>query len=68
MNIQAGDVEMWMMAVPILNVISALKVVLTGMMRYDLIFMAIGSSAVFLAIVLFVSARLFSKESVVFRV
>ncbi|MDL2288849.1 ABC transporter permease subunit [Oscillospiraceae bacterium OttesenSCG-928-F05] len=67
MYMQAGDVQAWMMAVPVLNVIGALKLVLGGVPRYGLIGLAILFSALFLAIILLFALRLFKKETVMFR-
>ena len=67
MYMQAGDVELWMMAVPVLNVIGALKIVLAGMLQYNYILVAIASSAAFLAIVLGFTLNLFKKEQIMFR-
>lgn len=68
MYMQGGDIKAWMMCVPVLNVIGSLKMVLAGILRYDMILLAIASSAVFLAIVLSFTLRLFNKESVMFRI
>jgi sodium transport system permease protein len=67
MYMQGGDVKAWMMSVPVLNVIGALKMVLAGILRYDMILIAILSSAVFLAVVLYFTLNLFKKETVMFR-
>ncbi len=67
MYMQAGDVKTWMMTVPVLNVIGALKMILGGVIRYDLIGIAILSSGVFLLVVLVFTLRMFKKESVMFR-
>jgi len=67
MYMQGGDIKTWMMCVPLLNVIGSLKMVLAGILRYDMILIAIISSAVFLTIVLSFTLNLFKKESVMFR-
>jgi sodium transport system permease protein len=67
MYMQGGDVKAWMMSVPVLNVIGALKMVLAGILRYDMILIAILSSAAFLAVVLYFTLNLFKKETVMFR-
>jgi len=67
MYMQGGDIKPWMMCVPVLNVIGSLKMVLAGILRYDMIIIAIAASAVFLAVVLAFTLNLFKKESVMFR-
>ncbi len=65
---QAGDIKMWMMACPVLNVVGALKMLLGGILRYDMLLVAIGVSVVFLLLVLGLTRWMFRKERFLFRV
>jgi sodium transport system permease protein len=67
MFMQAGDITRWMMFVPVLNVVGALKMLLGGMMDYTSVSISLAVSAVFLAVLLYFTARLFHKESIMLR-
>jgi sodium transport system permease protein len=67
MFMQSGDVPLWMMFVPIVNVTGALKMLLGGMLDYQLVAISLAVSAVFLGVLLYITARMFRKESVMLR-
>ena len=67
MFLSAGDVTTWMMFVPILNVAAALKMLLGGIFDYTMGLLAVGSSAVFLIVLLTITTRMFKKEEVLLR-
>ena len=68
MYMQGGDVQPWMMAVPMVNIVCSLKMLLAGIINYGYIAMALAFSAAFMAVVLTFTTRLFKKESIMFRV
>ncbi|MDR0248428.1 MAG: ABC transporter permease subunit [Oscillospiraceae bacterium] len=67
MFMQAGDIKAWMMFVPMLNVVGAMKMVLGGVSDIPFFLGCIASSLVFLALVLALTRALFRKESVMLR-
>lgn len=67
MMMQPSDIQSYMFAVPLLNAIAALKMVLGGVVNYSHLLIALGTTAVYVAISLVLAARLFNKEKVLFR-
>lgn len=67
MMLQPTDLQPVMFAVPVLNAIAALKMVLGGAINNTNLLIALGSSAVYVAITLVFSAGLFRRENVLFR-
>lgn len=67
MMLQPTDLQPVMFAVPVLNAIAALKMVLGGAINNTNLLIALGSSAVYVAIALVFSAGLFRRENVLFR-
>ncbi len=67
MFLQAGDVSVAMMFVPVLNTIAAMKMALGGVLRYDLMLISLASAAVYMAAALMVTVKMFGRESVLFR-
>jgi sodium transport system permease protein len=67
MFMQAGDISRWMMFVPVLNVVGALKMLLGGMMDYTSVIISLSVSVVFLVALLVFTSRLFHKESIMLR-
>nr|WP_162990878.1 ABC transporter permease [Maliibacterium massiliense] len=67
MMMQAGDVTMGMMLIPVLNVSCCLKMVLSGVYNYQLMLLGCGSTLVYMALALYLTSKLFKKESVLFR-
>lgn len=67
MMLQPGDLQTFMFAIPLLNAIAALKMVLGGAINHTNLSIALASSALYVAITLVFSAGLFKKESVLFR-
>ena len=67
MMMQPGDIQPFMFAVPVLNAIAALKMVLGGAISNTNLLIALGSSVIYVAITLVFSARLFKRENVLFR-
>lgn len=67
MFMQAGDVKMYMSAIPILNVIALIKMVISGMINYTYLLYTFGATLVYLAIIIAVTFNLFKKESIVIR-
>lgn len=67
MFMQPADLQAYMFILPVFNTIAALKMVLGGMINYVNLFMALGSSVLYVAGTLWLAARLFSKEKVLFR-
>lgn len=67
MFMQPGDIPTYMFLVPILNTISAFKMILGGSINYTNLTMALVSSVVFVVISLVVAASMFNKEKVLFR-
>ena len=64
----AGDIQDWMMFVPVLNVAGALKMVLGGITNnYLFLLGSIGVSAVFLAAIMAAARWMFTKETIMLR-
>ena len=67
MMMQPGDLQPVMFAIPVLNAIAALKMVLGGSIDNANLLIALSSSAVYVAMTLVFSASLFKRENVLFR-
>lgn len=67
MMMQPGDLKTYMFAVPLLNAIAALKMILGGIINYTNLLLALCTSVVYVGISLFFTAKLFNKEKVLFR-
>ncbi len=67
MFMQPDDINTYMFALPVLNTISALKMVLGGVINYVNLFLALGTSCVYVALTLWLAASMFKKEKVLFR-
>nr|WP_276020235.1 ABC transporter permease [Acetivibrio straminisolvens] len=67
MLMQPNDIPVYMFLVPVMNTLSAFKIVLGGSINYIYLLMALGSSLVYVGITLWLAATLFKKERVLFR-
>lgn len=67
MFMQPNDIQTFMFLMPVLNTIAALKMVLGGLINYVNLLMALGSSIIYVAGTLWLAARLFSQEKILFR-
>ncbi|MDP4094538.1 MAG: ABC transporter permease [Bacillota bacterium] len=67
MFMQPGDVQTYMYAVPILNTISAFKMVLGGNINYLNLVIALATSVIYVILSIMFAASLFKKEKVLFR-
>jgi len=67
MFLQAGDLQTYMFALPVLNTIAAFKMVLGGVVNYGNLLLALITSMCFVAITLWLAASLFKKEKILFR-
>lgn len=67
MFLQPGDIKTYMFAVPVLNTISAFKMILGGVVNYSNLILALVTSVIFVAGTLLLAASLFKKEKVLFR-
>jgi sodium transport system permease protein len=64
---QPNEIPLYMFIVPILNTISAFKIVLGMNINYTYLTMALVSSVVYVAISLKIAVLLFEREKVLFR-
>ena len=67
MFMQPNDIQTFMFALPVLNTIAAFKMILGGLMNYVNLLLALGTSVLYVAGTLWLAARLFNKEKVLFR-
>jgi len=67
MFMQGGDVKTWMMAIPVINIVCSLKMILAGVVNYGAVALALVCSAVFMAAILAFTLHLFKKERIMFR-
>ena len=67
MMMQPADLQPVMFAIPVLNAIAALKMVLGGAISNTNLLVALGSSVIYVTITLVFSAGLFKRENVLFR-
>lgn len=64
---QPGDLQAYMFAIPVLNTISAFKMILGGTINYMNLLVALATSVIFVAATLWLAASLFKKEKIMFR-
>jgi len=64
---QPGDIPFYYYFIPVINTVSAFKVVLGGTINYLHLFVAFISSAVHVIIALGIAVSMFNKEKVLFR-
>ena len=67
MFMQASDISAVTMVIPVLNVVASLKLVLSGVMNYGYLALAVGSSLLYMILALTLVRRLFAKEKYIFR-
>ncbi len=67
MFLQPGDLQTYMFALPVLNTISAFKMILGGVTNYMNLLIALVTSVAFVALTLWFAASLFKKEKILFR-
>jgi sodium transport system permease protein len=67
MFLQPGDLQTYMFALPVLNTISAFKMILGGVINYMNLLIALVTSVAFVALTLWFAASLFKKEKILFR-
>lgn len=67
MFMQPGDIGTYMFALPVLNTISAMKMVLGGVINYVNLLLALATSVVYVALTLWLAATMFNKEKLLFR-
>jgi ABC-type Na+ efflux pump, permease component len=67
MFMQPGEIKGYMFVIPLLNTITVFKMVLGGMVNYGYLFLALGSSLIYVALALGLAAILFNQEKVLFR-
>ncbi len=67
MMMPANDIQLYMYLVPVLNTISAFKMILEGMINYTGLILALASSVVYVLMTLYMAVAFFKKESVLFR-
>ena len=67
MFMSARDVSLWMMFVPVMNIVSSMKLVLGGSADFIYLLCGVGSSLVYMLLALSLVRRLFSKEKYMFR-
>ena len=67
MFMQPADLQSYMFVFPVLNTIAALKMVLGGVINYTNLVLALGTSLLYVAGTLWLAARFFNKEKILFR-
>jgi len=67
MFMQPNDIQTFMYLLPVLNTIAAFKMILGGLINYVNLLLALGSSILYVAGTLWLAARLFNKEKMLFR-
>ncbi len=67
MFMQPNDIQMYMYLLPVLNTIAAFKMLLGGLINYLNLLLALGSSILYVVGTLWLAARLFTKEKMLFR-
>ncbi|MCL2030889.1 MAG: ABC transporter permease subunit [Oscillospiraceae bacterium] len=67
MFLGAGDIQRWMMFVPVMNVSGALKMVLGGITDYTFLLGSIGVSLLFVLGVMALARWMFTKETIMLR-
>ncbi|HOJ12264.1 MAG TPA: ABC transporter permease [Clostridiales bacterium] len=64
---QASDIKTYMFLIPVLNTISAFKMVLGGAINYTNLILALVSSVIYTMITLALAVAMFKREKVLFR-
>lgn len=64
---QPSEIQWFMYVVPVLNTISAFKMVLGGIINYPYLVMALASSVVYVVASVLLAAWMFTKEKALFR-
>lgn len=67
MFMQPGDIGTFMFALPVLNTIAAMKMVLGGVINYVNLLLALATSVIYVALTLWLAAAMFKKEKMLFR-
>lgn len=67
MAVMSNEVQLYMFLIPILNTISAFKMILGGVVNYTGLFAAIASSVVYVFLTLALASWMFNKEKYMFR-
>ncbi len=67
MMMQAGDIKAVYMLLPVVNAAAGLKMVLGGVIHLPLLLIGLGASVAWSALALYLTSRMFRKESVLFR-
>jgi sodium transport system permease protein len=63
----AGDIADWMMFIPVLNVVGALKMILGGVTNYVFLLGSVGVSLVFVIAIMALARWMFTKETIMLR-
>ena len=67
MMVMPSDIQLYMYLIPILNTISAFKLVLGGLTNYTGLILAVVTSLVYVALSLVIAASMFKNEKYLFR-
>lgn len=67
MMVTPGDIQLYMYLIPVLNTISAFKMVLGGMTNYTGLILAVVTSLVYVSLSLLIAASMFKDEKYLFR-
>lgn len=67
MMMQAGDVNFLHMLIPVMNAAAGLKMILGGVIDMPLLLLGLAASAAWSALAVALTARMFGKETVLFR-
>lgn len=67
MFLQPGDLQTFMFVLPVLNTISAFKMILGGVINYGNLLLALATSIIFVVLTLWFASSLFKKEKILFR-
>ncbi len=67
MMLQPSDLQPFMFAVPLLNAIASMKMILGNVINYSYLFIALGSSMLYVLVSLIFATNLFNREKVLFR-
>ena len=67
MFMQAGDIKLYMSLIPVINTISAFKMVLAANINYTFLIISLVSSGIYTLISLWIAVAMFKKEKVLFR-
>ena len=67
MMMQPDDLQLYMFAVPLLNAIASLKMILGSVINYTYLGIALGSSLIYVVLSLIFAAWMFNREKYLFR-